>query len=124
MTRPTGPFRRSDRLLASRDYRRVARYGVRAASREFVMLVAPAASAPGRSPDASRRLGITASRKVGRAVTRNRVKRRIREWFRDSREGFEVDVDVVVIARRAAADLGSAELREMLEAMRQEIGRR
>jgi ribonuclease P protein component len=54
---------------------------------------------------ASSRLGLTVSRKVGNAVVRNRVKRRIREWFRRERHEFEGVWDVVVIARREAAAL-------------------
>jgi ribonuclease P protein component len=51
------------------------------------------------------RLGLTVSRKVGNAVVRNRVKRRIREWFRRERGCFGGAWDVVVIARREAAAL-------------------
>ena len=57
-----------------------------------------------------RRLGITASRKVGNAVVRNRVKRAIREWFREAWDDLPEDVDVVVIARRAAAELEPREI--------------
>jgi ribonuclease P protein component len=58
------------------------------------------------------RLGIVASRRIGGAVVRNRVKRRLRELFRHldpdrhdhasapARPGF----DLVVIARREAAE--------------------
>lgn len=62
------------------------------------------------------RLGVTVSRRVGGAVVRNRVKRRIRVWFRHAREKLAPGLDLVVIARRAAAELDSsameAELRE------------
>ena len=48
------------------------------------------------------RLGITVSRKVGKAATRNRVKRRLREIFRTSRELPFTPCDIVVNARRVA----------------------
>jgi ribonuclease P protein component len=54
-------------------------------------------------------LGITVSRKVGTAVQRNRVKRRIREWFRHNRAALPGEVVLVVIARRGAAELSRAE---------------
>jgi ribonuclease P protein component len=51
------------------------------------------------------RLGLTVSRKVGGAVVRNRVKRRVREWFRERRGSLGSGLDWVVIARAPAADL-------------------
>ena len=54
-------------------------------------------------------LGLTVSKKVGTAVERNQVKRRIREWFRHNRGAFLGNAAVVVIARRGAAVLGMME---------------
>jgi ribonuclease P protein component len=113
MAAETGRFRRSDRLRVSRDYQRVAAQGDRFASSEFVMLVAPA----GPTPTARLRLGITASRKVGNAVVRNRIKRAVREWFRRCRDRIDVGgngLDVVVIARREAAKLDANDIAERL----------
>lgn len=50
------------------------------------------------------RLGITASKKIGCAVVRNRVKRYLREFFRHNRFGMAA-VDVNVIARRESAQM-------------------
>ena len=58
------------------------------------------------------RLGITASRKIGCAVVRNRVKRLLREFFRHNRLGM-VAVDVNVIARRESAQMSYSDV--MLE---------
>lgn len=105
-------LRPRDRLRASRDFRRVSREGRRASSQSFVVLVAQRAGATG-----SARVGLTVSRQVGGAVVRNRVKRRLREWFRTSRLRRSGPVDVVVIARRPAVVLETAELRAELEAL-------
>lgn len=51
-----------------------------------------------------RRLGIIASRKVGNAVQRNRLKRFIREAFRINKQAFKEPVDVVVILKPAARE--------------------
>ena len=129
-----GPARlgRADRLLRSKEFRRVSRGGQRVAGRYFVMLgEISAESQPPREGAAEHRrrhlsrLGVTVSRKVGHAVTRNRVKRRIREWFRRARlepqftEGLErgAQVDVVVIARSGAADLGTRETWDVLSTL-------
>lgn len=75
------------------------------------MLVAAARAMGERSESRPvRRIGITASRKVGGAVVRNRVKRGVREWFRRNRHELPEDVDVVVIARPPAAALSRPEL--------------
>jgi ribonuclease P protein component len=59
-------------------------------------------------------LGVTVSRKVGNAVQRNRVKRRIREWFRHSCPALPPTAAVVVIAREGAAELGAVETNDEL----------
>jgi ribonuclease P protein component len=65
------------------------------------------------------RLGITASKKVGCAVVRNRIKRYLREFFRQNRFGI-VAVDVNVIARRESAEMTYSEVvRELNSAFRQ-----
>jgi ribonuclease P protein component len=48
------------------------------------------------------RLGITASKKVGCSVVRNRVKRCLREFFRHNRLKM-ASVDINIIARRESA---------------------
>jgi ribonuclease P protein component len=63
------------------------------------------------------RLGITVSRKVGNAVTRNRLKRVIREWFRVSRGGLSPAGDLVVIARKGAGLLDAQEIRNELDGL-------
>ena len=51
------------------------------------------------------RVGSSASRRVGNAVVRNRIKRRVRDWFRRERESLPGNVDLVVIARNKASRL-------------------
>jgi len=49
------------------------------------------------------RLGLAVSRKVGGAVRRNRVKRRLRELFRRNRSRLEPPMDLVINAHPAIA---------------------
>ena len=105
-------LRRTNRLREPRDFRRLGRQGVRAASPHFVVVVGEQhPGLEGLEPV----LGVTVSKKVGTAVERNRVKRRIREWFRRNRGALPSNAAVVVIARRGAADLGVAEAERELE---------
>lgn len=79
-----------------------------------MLLSAPARPA-GASTNVERRLGITVSRKVGIAVVRNGVKRRVREWFRTGRERLPAGFDWVVIARAPAASLGGLAVADELD---------
>jgi ribonuclease P protein component len=84
------------------------------ASRSFVLLVADRFDG---DADAPARLGLTVSRRVGGSVVRNRVKRRVREWFRTHHENLPRGKDCVVVARPAAASATSAELARDLESV-------
>lgn len=111
MPDPTGPFRRGDRLLRSSEFSRVGRDGRRVADPAFVLLVSRREPGCDGSPQ---RLGVTVSRKVGGAVIRNRVKRRVREWFRRSRQKLRSGIDVVVIGRSGAARLSGRDTKGIL----------
>ena len=54
------------------------------------------------------RVGITVSKKLGHAVVRNRVRRRLREIYRLNENRFQPGWDIVVVARTKAvsADFG------------------
>lgn len=112
-------LRRKDRLRKAREFRDVSRHGCRRASTRFVVLAAPA-----RRPTSVSRLGLAVSRRVGRAVVRNRVKRRVREWFRrGGRERLGGRVDLVVIARSPAAQLGGRGIARELDRLCQGLAR-
>ena len=50
------------------------------------------------------RVGITAGKKLGHAVVRNRVRRRLREIYRLHESQFQPGWDIVVVARSRAVD--------------------
>ena len=68
---------------------------------------------PGRQETA--RLGMAVSRRTSkRATVRNRIKRTVRESFRQHRDRLPL-IDLLVIARSAAADASNQQLRQELE---------
>lgn len=98
-------FGRDRRIRRRADFLRVQAGGQRASTPHFVLLIAPR-EVPGAS-----RLGIVATKKVGNAVARNRIKRLCRECFR-AWPGFVPDgIDLVVIAKEGAHELGLAAVR-------------
>lgn len=57
-------------------------------------------------------MGLSVSKRVGTAVTRNGVRRRLKEIFRSSVEDLPSGVDLVISARPAAAEASFDELSE------------
>ena len=59
------------------------------------------------------RVGITAGKKLGHAVVRNRVRRRLREVYRLNEDKFTPGWDIVVVARSRCID---ADFRKLTKA--------
>ncbi len=60
------------------------------------------------------RIGIVVSKKVGRAVVRNKIKRRLREIVRLNKEMIPEGLDIVIIAKTRARDTDFWGLKEDL----------
>ena len=78
------------------DFRRVLRNGTRHQRGALVLIRLPGRSGPPR-------LGLVVPKGVGNAVTRNRIKRRLRHAVRELH--LEPGTDYVIIARRRIADV-------------------
>ncbi len=104
---------RDHRLRKRADFDSVRSRGKRVSDKLFVLTVA-------RSEVARTRWGLAVSRRVGNAVVRNRVKRKIRENIRHM--SCKTGLDVIVSARPAAADADSESLRSSLHKLARRAG--
>jgi ribonuclease P protein component len=95
---PRRTFRTADKLLTPTDFKRVYNGGRSASDGALVVYVL--ANHTERT-----RLGLSVSRQVGNAVTRNRWKRHLREAFRLNRDQLPMGFDIVVIPRRQPTTL-------------------
>jgi ribonuclease P protein component len=134
-------FPRARRVRKRLDYLRIQNQGRRYSTPHFLVFAMPSSSSPlepskgSRAPTGSAkgsgppagpttptRFGVTVSRKVGDAVTRNRVKRWIRESCRRLASSLPPSLDIVVVARPQAARAGfapiSAELASLTKRLR------
>jgi ribonuclease P protein component len=86
------------RLSRSRDFDAVYRHGRSVSTRFLVLYWFP------RDDEGEPRLGIAVPKGSGSAVERNRVKRRLRETWRDHLERVPAGHDYVLIARPALGE--------------------
>ena len=89
------------RLKKNRAFQYVYRRGHSVACRNLVMLLAPSREL---------KIGFSVSKKTGNAVTRNRIKRRLRECFRPYLGDVKTGL-YVIVARTSAAEAAFDDLK-------------
>lgn len=94
-------------LNQNRDFQSCYRRGVCIPSKLVVLY-----ALPNKLPVS--RLGITAGKKLGGAVVRSRLRRVIRQAWRENELAVPVGVDVVIVARHALIEASSVQLSHYL----------
>lgn len=110
MIQPGREFPRAARLLRPGDFARV--YGRKRSAAAGPIVVY---AAPNRCVDGGTRLGLSVSRRIGKAVVRNRWKRVLREAFRAVRGDLPGGNDFIVVVRSGAAPTGVEAARMLRE---------
>ena len=91
-------YTKADRLLRRSEFLALGQYGKKIQNRHFIAYTGP--NTLNRC-----RLGITVTRRVGKAAVRNRIKRITRNYFRLNRHSLQKGWDINVIAKKQAADI-------------------
>lgn len=89
--------------------------------RHFLVFVVRNPTTDGLPPP---RVGVTVTRKVGNAVTRNRIKRLVREAFRRVRVSLPSGLDIVWVAKRTAAQALWTEVVADMDRLVERVGQR
>ncbi|MBI4610941.1 MAG: ribonuclease P protein component [Candidatus Rokubacteria bacterium] len=100
-------FPRSERLRGQDEFQAVFKVGRR--------IERPALLVLWRGWDGPRQIGFAVTRQVRGAVRRNRVRRRLREAYRVSRQGLPAGLQIVCVGRKAAFDGAFQALRQDME---------
>jgi ribonuclease P protein component len=106
-------LRRRERLTRWWEFQRVLRRGRKVSDTRLVIRAAP-------NKLGLVRLGLSVSRKLGKATYRNRVKRWIREAFRRHKDWFPPGLDLVV-SPKPGAELDHGLITESLETLGREL---
>lgn len=103
-------FRKHERVRKRKDYSRIYKNGDRLYSENFMVLLLA-------NDEGIRRLGITAGKKVGNSVKRNRIKRLLREFFRLHKDMLPAGSDIVITVRKDSSAHSLQEITQELEAL-------
>jgi len=107
-------FKKEDRILKRSEFLELSQSGRKLQNDCFIAFFKP-----GRFN--SPRLGITITRKVGKAAQRNRIKRLVREYFRLNRQHLNQNWDINIVAKKKAADLSSEKVNSFLQDLFEKI---
>jgi ribonuclease P protein component len=90
---------RKNRLTDREDFKKVYRQGQSTANYQFALYYME------RADQGPFRVGVSVSKKIGKAVVRNRLRRRIKEAVRLNQHLLKDGYDLIIIARRASLNL-------------------
>ncbi len=106
--------RKTVTLNQNRDFRRIYHKGKTAVNPILVTYLV-------KTRRDENRMGITASKKIGKAYVRNRAKRLIREAYRQIEPGLPIGLDLIFVARSRTAGAKMQQVQEVMLRQLQKI---
>lgn len=100
-------IKKAYRVKSEKDFSAVYHQGKKVANRQFVLYYLP-------KEQAHFRLGISCGKKIGNAVKRNYVKRRIRESFKELEMQIRPNFDIIIIARKPSGEMTFAQIKSSI----------
>ncbi len=108
-------FKRKEKIRKRSEFITIYNKGVKKETQHFKIAILP-------NNKQWSRLGITVSKKIGNAVKRNYVKRRLREYFRLHKAYLSGSFDIVITAKTGANRLKYSDIcKEMNDTLSPEI---
>lgn len=101
-------MKKSYRIKKNSDFQRVFKQGKSTANRQFVIYILK------KRGQKNFRIGLSVSKQIGNAVTRNRIKRLVRETFQQLKRDLPVEYDFVIIARKPTATMDFYEVKQSI----------
>lgn len=97
------------RIKKNEDFQKVFKKGKSFANRQFVIYYLE------KDGQDEFRIGLSVSKKIAKAVTRNQIKRYVRQSFFELNDELPQNMDYVIIARKPAATMNFHETKKSLE---------
>ncbi|WP_455662678.1 ribonuclease P protein component [Pradoshia sp.] len=96
------------RIKKNQEFQEVFKKGQSYANRQFVVYILE------REEQDHFRLGLSVSKKIGNAVTRNRVKRYVRQSFLELEDRIKKGNDYIIVARKPTCEMDFHETKKSL----------
>lgn len=110
-----GKMQKTNSLKENRDFRRIYNKGKSYVNPALVIYIM-------KNRLSVNRIGITAGKKIGNAVFRNRARRIIREAYRLNEQRYEKGFDIIFVARTRTTALKTRDIQRAMNGMMKNAG--